>query len=337
MATGDAPTGIGISAHVLGLLQLQRSAGNSAVLRLMNGRRPTERPAHAASPPRPHPSVQRSATVQRQPTAAELDASYHQAVLDGNWGKAAEALNGFNTADITTRITALSHEQRVALYVGAPSWATPVLDGVGRVDQTGAFEGAVRRHDWTRAVSILARFNDADIATRVAALSGADRTAMRAACPEAEARVRSALLDLDFRAAVAASRWADAAGSLNGFNDADIATRVTALTHDQRIQLYGSAPKRITAVIAAVDLDAAYNGAMRAHDWAQVAIYLNGFNDPDITAKVAALSAGDQAALRAACPEWASRVRSALLDFGYRAAGGGQSLGGRGRLLERVQ
>ena len=288
------------------LTSLQRSAGNRAVTRLMASR--------------PTPSQPGLPVVQRAPTAAELDASFRQAVLDGQWRTAADALNGFNAADINTRLAGLSHAQRVSLYGAAPDWATPVLDGVARVDLPAAFDGALGRRAWTKAAVHLNGFDDADIGTRVAALSAEDRAALRAGCPEWASRVRSAILDAGWRAAVAAGRWAEAAGHLNGFNDSDITARVTALPHASRVLLYQASPARITAVIATVDLAAAYEGAVAAHDWPKAAVHLNGFNDPDIATRVAALSAADLAALRAGCPEWASRVRSAILDVLWRAA-----------------
>jgi hypothetical protein len=68
------------------------------------------------------------------------------------------------------------------------------------------------------------------------------------------------------------------------------------------------------------DLDKAYENARTSNDWAKAAVLLNGFSDPDITTRVAALSPEDGEKLRLGTPDWAFRVRTPLLDKAYEAA-----------------
>jgi hypothetical protein len=75
-----------------------------------------------------------------------------------------------------------------------------------------------------------------------------------------------------------------------------------------------------TASPSRTDLDAAYQAAVAAHNWSEAAVRLNGFDDADIAARVSALSPADRDAVRAATPDWAFRVRSALLDASFQTA-----------------
>src|SRR5262249_43681684 len=137
----------------------------------------------------------------------------------------------------------------------------------------------------------------------------------------------------DFKAAKAAADWPKAAESLNGLDSAGIATQVGGLSHAERMDLYrgaiaamsGVSRDRVNGAIAAADLPAAYDAAMRPpQEWAKAAEHLNGFNDADINARIAALSPADRTSLRQACPEWAHRVRGPLLvaEFGTAKAAG---------------
>jgi hypothetical protein len=239
-----------------------------------------------------------------------LDLDFKAAVTANDWAGAANLLNAFNDPDITTRVGALKGPQRINLYVAAN---VRIGDIVAVVDRESAYQGDLRKPDWVRAAVHLAGFGDAEIATRVKALTSAQRTSMIAACAAGNHRVRRALLDVEFKAAVAAGDWAGAANLLNAFNDPDITTRVRALTPAQRIDLYVPAPNRIADIIAVVDLDSAFQGAIRRPDWARAATHLNGFPDAGLAAKVAALTAGQRAAMLAACPAGLTRVRIVLI------------------------
>jgi hypothetical protein len=120
------------------------------------------------------------------------------------------------------------------------------------------YRSAVAAHNWSDAAVKLNGFNDSDIATRVSALSAADRDAMLAACPDWAFRVRSPLLDAAYRAAVASSNWARAALLLNGFNDPDIRTRLPNLNPSQLLALRQAAlsggQTRISGAIDALAL-----------------------------------------------------------------------------------
>jgi hypothetical protein len=176
---------------------------------------------------------------------------------------------------------------------------------------------------WAEAAVLLNGFNDADILTHVQALTRPQQTSLRLATPAWAFRVRAPLLDADYQAARAAGNWSDAAVALNGFNATDISNRLGVLSHGERVQLCQAAPEWAKAVldaVAAIDLDAAYQGAVQRQAWARAAVLLNGFNDADILTHVQALTRPQQTSLRLATPAWAFRVRAPLLDADYQAA-----------------
>jgi len=73
------------------------------------------------------------------------------------------------------------------------------------------------------------------------------------------------------------------------------------------------------AATEAPDINAQYQAAVRASDWARAAVVLNGFNDTDLANRVKALNA-HRIELRLATPPWATRVIRAILDAEYTAA-----------------
>ena len=239
-----------------------------------------------------------------------LDLDFKAAIAAGDWPTAANLLNAFNDPDITTRLQALPSAQRISLYVAANIRIGDIIAGI---DRESAYQGDLRKSDWTRAALHLAGFSDAEIATRVAALTPAQRASMRAACAPDNHRVRRALLDLDFKAAVAAGDWPNAANLLNAFNDPDITTRVRALPPAQRIELYVAANVRIGDIVAAADLSSAFQGDLRKSDWARAVIHLNGFSDADIATRIAALTPAQRSSMLAACTPPFSRIRIALI------------------------
>jgi hypothetical protein len=175
------------------------------------------------------------------------------------------------------------------------------------------YEGDVAAGRWAHAAELLNGFNDADIAARVGALGPGQRTSMREACAEWNHRVRRPLLDLDFKAAVAAGRWPEAATLLNGFNDPDIAARVGALGPTQRIDLYVPGPDRIGDAIAAVDPDSAVQGAVRRPAPARAAAHLARLPDAKAAVRVAAMSDDQRLAVFQAVPGSDVRLRKALV------------------------
>jgi hypothetical protein len=108
-------------------------------------------------------------------------------------------------------------------------------------------------------------------------------------------------LQADYAAAVSSANWRAAAVHLNGFNDADIATKVALLNHEQLIEMDSQARqgmaqwhRRVTGAIHTFDaeadrvgeLSANYENAIRSEDWDHAIVHLNGFNDADIIAKL---------------------------------------------------
>jgi hypothetical protein len=219
------------------MAHLQRAAGNRAVTGLVAW-------------------VQRQSVVrvqrQKTRTAAELDAAYQAAVAAGQWALAAENLNGFDDAGIASRVAGLNHDQLIWLYTAALGSMSGIsqrriLDPIARRDLDAAYQACVRTARWEQAATLLNGFNDADIATRAAALSPEQVQRMLAATPAGMARVRAALLDVRYQAAVAAGQWAVAAENLNGFNDADIIARLRALSIDQSTVRRMRASRRMAA------------------------------------------------------------------------------------------
>ena len=267
---------------------------------------------------------------------SSLEQRWRNAVAAGRWRDAALALAGYNDDDMITRLTALTRPQRTQLHaaglgVGGPTPAR-YAQLMPRVDLEAAYAGAVAAHQWQTAATHLRGFDAAAIATHVQALSGPDRAAMRAAIPTWNNAVSAALLDADLQAMLAGGRWRDAALALAHYNDDDLRARLAPLTTAQRTQVYaaglgvgGPTPARYTALLPALDLEAAYAGAVAAHQWQTAAIHLNGFNDADIATHVAALSPADRTAMRTATPAWDHRVRAALLSSDLTGAiAGGQ-------------
>ena len=65
------------------------------------------------------------------------------------------------------------------------------------------------------------------------------------------------------------------------------------------------------------ELDSAYRDEVRDGKWAEATVRLNGFNDPDINARLKALSYEQRTNLLAACPDWNHRVRTPALDLNF--------------------
>jgi len=111
---------------------------------------------------------------------ARLDANYRRAVRDGNWQMAAEYLNGFNDADINSRLRSLNLTQLGELRRGAVN--NPRLGGGTRltaaIDRANPdarrvatlienYETALAASNWTAAAEYLNGFNDTDIRARL--------------------------------------------------------------------------------------------------------------------------------------------------------------------------
>jgi hypothetical protein len=96
-------------------------------------------------------------------------------------------------------------------------------------------------------------------------------------------------LNIKYQVAVAAGDWTQAAILLNGFNDDDIKIRVAALQPNQVESMKQGTPVWAWRVRAPL-LDRQYNEAVAAGKWDRAAIYLNGFNDDDISARLKLLT-----------------------------------------------
>ena len=150
-----------LESNASAVLALQRAAGNGAT----------------------RTAVSHAPTVQRD--RAELDAAYRDEVRAGEWEKAAVRLNGFNDADIKTRVKDLGYDKRALLLAACPDWnhrvRRPALDmnytedvGAGRLEQ---------------AAVLLNGFNEPDIVSRFGSLPVEKHLALLIACPASAKRV----------------------------------------------------------------------------------------------------------------------------------------------------
>ncbi len=141
------------------------------------------------------------------------------------------------------------------------------------------------------------------VAARISVLGrAADPAHIAAEARAATERERVARLQANYLRAIRSGYWQGAAEYLNGFNDADIATRLRLLTLTQLGELRRGTvtnPRlgggtRLTAAIDGTNADALrvatlihnYETARVAGHWAAAAGYLNGFNDSDIRARL---------------------------------------------------
>ncbi|HEV7405927.1 MAG TPA: DUF4157 domain-containing protein [Chthoniobacteraceae bacterium] len=125
----------------------------------------------------------------------------------------------------------------------------------------------------------------------------------------------AAAVQAAYKAAVNASNWKEVAERLNGFNEAEIETKLGQFKHDQLIEIHAAALEgvgwgeiaTVTAKIAKLDTEAArvgkltfdYNSARRAGRWKDAAEFLKIFNDADIRLKVGKLASSDLLSLKA--------------------------------------
>jgi hypothetical protein len=99
---------------------------------------------------------------------------------------------------------------------------------VPQVDLGAAATGAIVASAWSEAGRHLLMFTDANLNTRVIAMTQADRLAMLPYVPAWNFRVRQALLRAVATTEIAASDWANAVQHLNGLFEADMAVPSSA-------------------------------------------------------------------------------------------------------------
>jgi hypothetical protein len=168
-ARPDAPDRFGAITH------LQRTAGNRAVTALIQ---------------RDGPDAAEQARV------AALVASYQRSVASGDWRQAAKDLNGFNEADIQTRLGQLDHDQLVRLDAAArhamPDYSSRVVGYITRHDPEAnrvgflifQFDNAVVARDFDGACTFLNAFNEADILAMAGRLTSHDLDRMTSAAKD---------------------------------------------------------------------------------------------------------------------------------------------------------
>jgi hypothetical protein len=142
-------------------------------------------------------------------------------------GRDALAAGALSKLDLNTRSRVLTRLQRdlgnanvaalLRQHAEAPPRTAEELDRDYR---------AALGKDWARAGELLNGFNDKDIEIRTRELGPEQRDAMKQALPEWNSRVRAALLDRSYEAAMAAGDWQGVAIHLNGFNTEGIDERL---------------------------------------------------------------------------------------------------------------
>ncbi len=214
-----------------GLRGLQASAGNKALSGLLGD-------LQASAGNKALSGVIGGLSVQRLETPEQFQARYRAAVTGGHWQEVATALLAFPDAGITSRVGLLNHDERIWLYQAALAHLSGadqnrVRNPITTADRDAAFQACVRSARWPEAGPVADGFTDAELRTKSDALTPEQRTRFLATLAAGPVRVRSALLDSDWRAHIAGSRWADAVATLVNFNDADIIIRLRDLSVDQ--------------------------------------------------------------------------------------------------------
>lgn len=114
-----------------------------------------------------------------------------------------------------------------------------------------AFQDEVAAGKWADAAVRLNGFNDPDINARLKELNYDQRAKLLDACPDWNSRVRTPALDLNYQADLASGDLKHASILLNGFNDADIASRLAKIPPDRLIDMLVVAPDWNTRVLDA--------------------------------------------------------------------------------------
>ncbi|WP_239311370.1 hypothetical protein [Frankia sp. Cj3] len=208
-------------------------------------------------------AVRRVLVVQREPTRSDLLAALRASIAAADWKDVAVRLNGFNEADIRDLSARLS------------------------VAQATNTRAAVEEHlaGWPHQPLILQSLD-----------AGRAQVARLGEIMHA------------FDAAATRGDWAAAAVQLTQLSDADMAHRLAPLTWQQKMELKAVCGDnaRIPAAIERSEtarvgrVFAAYEAAIRAHDWRSAVDQLNGMSQADIRTRVAALDDRALAALASA-------------------------------------
>jgi hypothetical protein len=157
-----------------------------------------------------------------------------------------------------------------------------------------------RPPNWDDAARDLNGFNDADIRERVRDLDPDQLDPIKAASERVNGasahRIRTPILERQWRTAVQRRNWRTAATYLNGFNHEDIDRLLGAMDPDDLMHLDDEVLKTDYPLISAqaapirtageprrlADLDRRYRDAVGRKDWRQAAELLNTYNDADI-------------------------------------------------------
>ena len=157
-----------------------------------------------------------------------------------------------------------------------------------------------RPPNWDEAARDLNGFNDADIRERVRDLDADQLDPIKAASERVNGgsahRIRTPILERQWRTAVQRRNWRSAATYLNGFNHEDIDRLLGAMDPDDLMHLDDEVLKTDYPLISAqaapirtageprrlADLDRRYRDAVGRKAWREAVELLNTYNDADI-------------------------------------------------------
>jgi hypothetical protein len=163
-----------------------------------------------------------------------LVADFKAAVGASDWSAAATAINGLFDGDFLVQLRSIPVPQVSQVYTAALRIMTEdtrerFVTLVPQVDLGAAATGAIVASAWSEAGRHLLMFTDANLNTRVIAMTQADRLAMLPYVPAWNFRARQALLRAVATTEIAASDWGNAVQHLNGLFEADLLAVLTSV------------------------------------------------------------------------------------------------------------
>lgn len=257
------------------VLELQQSHGNAAVARMIEASRGgvvlAREPTDAGVPPVAGVPI----AEPRPGDAADMDRAIGEYLWINDFPNAARILNGFNQADIDSRIKGFTVQQRNGLYDAADGNGSAAVRIRAPIDLGRAIEA----HDWAAAVRVLDTYPE--VATRVPGqlrgmgwredvhlLAAADSAhlavaaQMRPVVAERSADIAAGLPDQ-----VSGPNPAFGADMLNALTDADSAAAIKRLTAPQLFDVNEAATAEglthVTGELAAEP----YAGLIKVEGW----------------------------------------------------------------------
>jgi hypothetical protein len=231
------------------VLELQQSHGNAAVARMIEASRGgvvlAREPTDAGVPPVAGVPI----AEPRPGDAADMDRAIGEYLWINDFHNAARILNGFNQADIDSRVKGYTVQQRNGFYDAADVNGDAAVRIRAPIELVRAIDG----RDWAAAARVLNTYPE--IATRVSGqLRGMgwwEEVHLLAAADAAHLAVagqmrpvvaeRSGDIAAGLGAQTGINNWSGAAEMLNALNDADSAAAIKRLTASQLFDVNAAA------------------------------------------------------------------------------------------------